>query len=81
MLSKVLRPMISGLPIVIRLKWAKSPGSRHGIWLPLPMTPLLATAAMMRDGDAHAAAPSFSSATPVTRQRRQSSRNTAPCET
>ncbi len=77
MLSNVLRPMISGLPIVIRLKCAKSDGSRHGIWLPLPITPFSATAAIMATATVMRR-PSFSSASPLTRQRRQSSRNTRP---
>jgi hypothetical protein len=50
MLSKVLRPMITGLPMVVRLKKAKSDGSRQGMAFPAPMTPFSATAAMMATG-------------------------------
>src|SRR5665213_2768610 len=47
MLSNVCRPMISGLPRVIRLKCAKSDGRRHGIPFRSPITPLAATAAII----------------------------------
>ena len=44
--SKVLRPMISGLPIVSALKRLRSLDSRQGSALSAPIAPLRATAAM-----------------------------------
>ena len=42
--SCVLRPMMMGAPIVVRLKNARSSGSRQGNWLSRPITPLSARA-------------------------------------
>ena len=44
--SNVLRPMTSGWPMVVALKWARSSGRCHGIPPSRPMTPLRPTAAM-----------------------------------
>ena len=45
---KVLRPMMTGLPMVSARKCCMSDRSRHGSAFPLPMTPFSATAAMRR---------------------------------
>jgi hypothetical protein len=42
--SWVLRPMMIGAPMVVRLKNARSSGRRHGSWLSRPITPLRARA-------------------------------------
>src|SRR5688572_31252367 len=53
--SQVRRPMMTGWPIVTRLKYARSAGRRHGSRLSRPMTPLRALATtsdlIMSDGD------------------------------
>src|SRR5260363_99233 len=43
----VLRPMITGAPIVVRLKKARSSGKCHGNCLPRPITPVRARAIMI----------------------------------
>ena len=44
--SQVLRPMMTGQPIVVFFKWAKSSGKCQGMLPLLPITPLRARAKM-----------------------------------
>src|SRR5690242_5168010 len=64
---KVLRPMTTGLPMVMALKRCISLFNRQGMVLLAPITPLSATAAIITISIAHAFAASASSAEPVTR--------------
>jgi hypothetical protein len=45
--SNCLRPITTGLPMVVRLKYAMSDGIDHGIAPARPMTPFSATAAII----------------------------------
>ena len=78
--SKVLRPMITGLPMVSALKRAMSDFNRHGIALPAPMTPVLRNRNDEDDLHQDVLPASRVSAGPETRHSVQSSSMTAPSD-